>query len=114
MELQSKGASRCLQLLYVGRRNSVGWIDEQGHHTRRGSQLVQYLQSLRRYLRVRLGHARDVAARLVKAGDEAELDRVARGSEDNGYRLGRRLCRKRRRSASRSNHGHLTMNQISH
>ena len=39
-----------------------------------GKQLVQKLQPLRHCLHVRLGHAGDVAARPVKAGDEAELE----------------------------------------
>ena len=34
---------------------------------------MQQLQPLRRYLYVQIGDARDVAARSVKAGDEAEL-----------------------------------------
>jgi hypothetical protein len=61
-----------------------------------------------------LGYAGDIAARPIKAGDEVELHRIAGGSEDNGNRSGRRLCGKRRRSASRGNHSHLTMNQIGH
>ena len=61
-----------------------------------------------------LGHARDVAARPVQAGDEAKLDRVGAQFEDDRNSRGRRLCRERRRSAGRGNHGHLTMNQIGH
>ena len=64
-------------------------------------------------LHVRLGHAGDVAARPVKAGDEAELDRVAARFEDDRNGRGRRLRRKRRRSGRCGNHGHPTMNQIS-
>ena len=115
MELQPEGTSRCLHLLRVGLGNSgIGWIDEQGYDARRGDQLVQQLQPLRRYLHVRIGHARDIAARPVKAGDEAEPDRVGGHFEDDRNGRGRRLCRKRRRSGGRGNHGHLTMNQISH
>ena len=73
---------------------------------------MQQFQPLRRYLHVRLGHARDVAARPIKTGDEAKPDRVAARFEDDRNGRGRRLCRKRRRSAGRGNHGHLTMNQI--
>ena len=93
-------------------KSGIGRVDEQRHDARRGNQLVQQFQPLRRYLHVQLGHARDVAARPVKAGDEAELDRVAAHFEDDRNGRGRRLCRKRRRSAGRGNHGHLTMNQI--
>ena len=114
MELQPECAGRRLHVLRGGLGNSgIGWIDEQGHDARRGDQLVQQLQPLRRGLHVRLGHARDVAARPAKAGDEAEPDRVAARFEDDRNGRGRRLCRKRRRSAGRGNHGHLTMNQIS-
>jgi hypothetical protein len=73
---------------------------------------MQQFQSLREYLPVQLGYARDVAARLVKAGDEPELDRVATRFEDDRNICGRRLRGERRRSAGRGNHGHLTMNQI--
>src|SRR5262249_12263648 len=114
-ELQPEGMSRCLQLLRVGfGKTGVGWIDEQGHDARRGDQLVQQLQLFWRDLYVRLGHARDIAARSIKAGDEVELHRVAEDAEDNGNCSGRRLCRERRRSTSCGNNGHLTMDQISH
>ena len=37
IELQPKGASRCLQLLRVGLGNCrIGWIDEQSNGARRG------------------------------------------------------------------------------
>ena len=49
----------------------------------------------------------------LRLADEAEPDRVAARFEDDRNGRGRRLCRKRRRSAGRGNHGHLTMNQIS-
>ena len=58
------------------------------------------------------GHAREVAAWPVQAGDKSKLDRVAAGQEDDRNRRGRRLGRQRRRSAARGNHGHLTTNQI--
>ena len=79
---------------------------------RRRKQLVQQFQPLRRYLGVRLSHARDVAARTVKAGNEAELNRVGARLEDDRDCRGRRLGRKRRRSAGRGNYGHLTLNQV--
>ena len=112
MELQPEGA-RPPHLTHCSSRVSgIGRVDEQRHDARRGKQLVQQFQPLRRYLHVQLGHARDVAARPVKAGDEAELDRVAARFEDDRNGRGRCLCRKRRRSAGRGNHGHLTTNQI--
>jgi hypothetical protein len=66
----------------------------QSHSPRRdtssGDQLMQQFQPLRRYLHVGLGDARDVAARTVKAGDEAEPDRIGRRFEDdrNGHSRG--------------------------
>ncbi len=60
-----------------------------------------------------LGRARDVAARPIWAGHQAKSDRITAHLEDDRNGRGRRLCRKRRRSGGRGNHGHLTMNQIS-
>ena len=92
MELQSNARSRCLHLLRGCLGNSgIGWIDEDGDDARGGDQLVQQLQPFRRYLPVRLGHACDVAARTVKAGDEAELHRVAGRFEDDRNGCGRSL-----------------------
>ena len=73
---------------------------------------MHQFQSLRYHLHIRLGHACDVAVWPVQTADEAELDRVAARFEDDRYSFGRGLCRKCRRSAGRSNHGHLTVYQI--
>src|SRR6516165_7133308 len=73
---------------------------------------MQQFQLLWKYLPVQLSYACDVAARLVKAGDEPELDRVPARFEDDRDICGRCLRCERRRSASRGNHSHLTMNQI--
>src|SRR6516165_9827977 len=73
---------------------------------------MQQFQPLRDYLPVQLSYAGDVAARPVKTGDEAELDRVAARFKDDRNGCGRRLRCECRRSAGRGNHGHLTMNQI--
>jgi hypothetical protein len=114
MQLQPEGTGRCLHLLGVGLGNSgIGWIDEQGHDAHRGEQLVQQLQPLRRCLQVQLGCARDVAARLAEARDKAKPNRVRAQFKDDRNGRGRRLCRKRCRSCRRSNHGHMTMNQVS-
>ena len=58
------------------------------------------------------GRACDVAARMVKVGDEAELYRVGGRFKDDRTARGRCLCGKRRSSSSRCNHSHLPMNQI--
>src|SRR5262245_56468817 len=60
------------------------------------------------------GHARDVAAWLVEAGDEAELDRVAAAHEDDRYGRRRRLGRNARWGVGRGDHRHLPVYQISH
>ena len=69
-------------------------IDEERHDGRRGDQLVQQFQPLRFYLQVNISHAGDVAARPVKAGHEAEPDRVGARFKDDRDSRGRRLGRK--------------------
>jgi hypothetical protein len=75
---------------------------------------MQPFQPLRHYLNIQLGHARDIAAWPVKAGDEAKAHRVTTRLEDDRNGRGPSLGRKRRRSSGRGNHGDLTMSQISH
>src|SRR5262249_40568519 len=64
MELQAEGVGRRLQVscIYLG-KSGIGRVDEVRKGARRGDQFVQQFQPLRRYLRVQVGHARDVAAR---------------------------------------------------
>jgi len=79
-----------------------------------GAGLVVLLAALWTAL-VHAGAAEDklsAAAWPIKAGDEAEPDRVAAHFHDNRNACGRCLCRKRRRGRGCGNHGHLTMNQI--
>ena len=73
---------------------------------------MQQFQPLRKYLRVQLSDARNVAARPVKAVDETELDRIAPRFEDDWNGCRRRLRCERGRSAGRGNHGHLTPDQF--
>ena len=78
LEIQPEGVSRCLQLPCDGIRESgIGRVDQQGYDASRGDQLMQQFQPLLRYLHISLGDPRDVAARTVKARNEAELNRVA-------------------------------------
>ena len=90
----------------------VARVNKQGYDGRRRDQLVQQLQSLRRDFDAQLGHARDVAARPVKAGDEPDLDGVGAPFEDDWNGRGRRLCRKCGHSGGRGNYGNFAMNQI--
>ena len=114
MELQPEGAGRRLQVFRYGLCNKgAGRVDEKRNDVRRGYQLAQQFQPLRPQLRVHVGHAGDIAARSVEAGDKSSRDRISSDLEYDGNRRGRRLCRKRRRrTTGRSNHGHLTANQI--
>jgi hypothetical protein len=54
---------------------------------------VQRLQPLRPHLNAQRGHARNVAARPVQAGDKSSFDRVDPCLEDDGNRRSRRLGR---------------------
>ena len=74
---------------------------------------MQQLQLLRRELSSVEGRTRDIAARPVEAGDEAELHRIAGGREDDWNRRGCRLGGQRRDgAAARVNDRHLAANQI--
>src|SRR5215472_11081915 len=108
MELEPETTGRCLQLLRFGFDKRIDWVDEQSHDTYGGDQLVQQLQPFWRYLYVRLGHPRDIAARPIKAGDEVEFHRIADGGEDNRNSGSRRLCRECRWSGGCGDDGHLT------
>ncbi len=77
-----------------------------------GHQLTQQLQPLRRQLNREKIDTCQVAAGLGEARNKTELDRVFADDEDDGDRGGRRLCRKRRRSASRGDHGKRPANQF--
>jgi hypothetical protein len=113
LEFQPDGPGSALHFSGSGLGLSgIGRVDEQGYDTRRGKQLMQQLQPLRRYLHVCLSHARDVATWSSQTRDEADSDRIGARFEDDRNRRVRRLCRQRRRSAGRGNHGHLIMNQI--
>src|SRR5262249_894847 len=50
---------------------------------------------------------------LKEAGDKSNLNRVEPYDKDNWNGRGRRLCGRRRGTANRCDHGHLTANQIS-
>src|SRR5215510_917269 len=63
-------------------------------------------------LRRNEGDTGDVAARPVETGDEAELNRVAAGYEDDRDRRSRRLGYNCRGDVMRSDHRHLTAYQI--
>ncbi len=111
MELHAEGPGRCLQASRLGIGIGISRVDEDSHDGRRGDQLVQQLQPLGPQLHVQRGHAGEVAAGSVQAGDKSSRDRIATGLEDDRNRRGRCLGR-RYRWAIRGNHGDLTANQI--
>jgi hypothetical protein len=88
-------------------------MDEHGDCCRFGHELAQQFQSLVRQFAGEKAHARDVATRPVKTGDEAQRNRVATGREDDGHRRGCGLGRERRNAVA-DDHGHWPVNQISH
>ena len=72
MELQPETASRCLHALCCLFGYSwISRVNEERENLCGGNQLVQQLQPFRRDLNGQLGYAGDIAARTVKAGDEA-------------------------------------------
>jgi hypothetical protein len=73
---------------------------------------VQQLKPLRRYLHAQVGHARNIAARSVEAGNKSECDRISCDLEHNRNGSGRRLRSECRRGGARDDYGDLTMNQI--
>jgi hypothetical protein len=75
--------------------------------------LAQQLESLCSYQAAEPAHAGDVAARPVQTRNEATLDRIITGSEDNRYRRCRGLGGKRR-AAVRYDHRHGQMDQVCH
>src|SRR5215470_14919563 len=64
-------------------------------------------------LRRNEGDTGDVAARPVEGGDEAKLNRIAAGYEDDRDRRSRRLGYNCRGGVMRSDHRHLTAYQVS-
>jgi len=75
---------------------------------------VQEPDPLGRELRIRGGDARDVGARTIEAGDEAEFDRIGPDAEHNRNCGGRGLggnCRWR--AARRDDRGHPATDQLS-
>ena len=73
---------------------------------------MQQLQPFRCHPLVRLCDARHVAAWTVKAGDEAELHRVAAHFEDDRNGRGCSFGCERGRGAARGNDRYLTAHQI--
>jgi hypothetical protein len=73
---------------------------------------VQQFQPFGRNHRVQISYARDIAARVTKAGDEAETEGISGRFKDNRNGCGFCLRRKRRWSPGCGNHGDLVMNQL--
>src|SRR6516162_6964398 len=111
MKLQTPDAGRRLQLSCLNVAAREGRIDERGDGARIGKQLVQQLQSLATELGVQRGDAGEVATGLVQTGNEADLDRIGAGDEDDRNGCGcslRRDCR----LAIRGNNAYPSTNQV--
>jgi hypothetical protein len=104
------GRRQRLPLLGVGNRGISG-IDKECDDARCRQQLVQQLQSLPTQFGVQRGHACEIPARSVQAGNEPDLNRIGASDEDNGNRTGCSLGGYRRLAVC-SNHGDLAANQI--
>src|SRR5258708_11867813 len=91
----------------------VGRVDEQCDDCSCGHQFVQELKPLCDHGDIKDAYARDVAARVVEAGDETSCDWVNADENDDRNRRSRRLGSECRRSAAGCHdHGHLTANEI--
>src|SRR5215831_11423900 len=112
MELDPKDVRRRLQASPCEFAIRIARVEEHSNGGRRGNYLVQQLQPFRRYLYVQLRRARDIAAWPAQGADEAELHRICRGREDDGYRGDCRFGGERSRGTGRRDYLHLAMNQI--
>jgi hypothetical protein len=77
-----------------------------------GANSPKQLQPLRHQFVDQEGHARNVCARPIEAGDEPQLDRINPGYKDNGDGRGRSLCRERGRRGIRYKDIDLTSDQL--
>jgi hypothetical protein len=76
---------------------------------------MQECQPLGHHLRLERIEAGRVAARPREAGDQTKLDRVSTAAEHDRDRRGRSFGRDRSgRGTGRGDHGHTTVDQISH
>src|SRR5246500_603870 len=105
MKRDAEAASRgqCSRGLGL-RKHRIGRIDEEAHNIGLWHELVQQLQPLRSDECIELRNTCDVLAWLVEVCDEAKLDRIKTGLEDdrNGRFRGPRC--ERCRCAGRSDH----------
>jgi hypothetical protein len=94
-----------------GLTEGIVGMDEIVDHGGGGYQLAQQLQSFPRDRCSKEARASDVATRPVEASDEAQFDRIAAATENDGNGGGCRLG-DQRRSGIRGDHSDLTANQI--
>src|SRR5439155_25144432 len=113
VEMQPKYACCRLRVARLGLRTWICRVDEEADRSGYRHQLVQQLQPFRREFVAKEAHACDIATRPVEAGNETKFDRVAAGGENdwNGRRRGFG-CERSRAAPGRSDHGHLTADQI--
>jgi hypothetical protein len=110
--VQADRASRVLHSCRVALGIRVVGIDQNREDLGRRHQLMQKPELLRRQRAGNQVHAGQVAARTAEAGDQAGLDRLDAGVEDNWNRGRRSLRRQRRRAVAGDKHGDLPASQF--
>src|SRR5580704_13115488 len=110
---QPEDSPSLLKISRQGLRKGTCWVKKQGNDSRSWDELVQHLQQLRADLHTQTGHARDVAARSVQAGDKSKHHRVGPYPEYDRDRTGCPLRGQCRLTAiDRGNNSHLTANEF--
>ena len=113
VQRQPNPTGRLLDLRYLRLGSRPGRIDENRDGFCRGSQLAQDSHPLCRKLGADVCDARDIAARMVEALNQAQLHGVGPVFEDYRYRGGRRLCCQcDGRVTTGRYHGHRAANEV--
>src|SRR5881394_2455179 len=82
MQKPPASARQHLQLSHAGLSVRIVRICQQANYRDIGNDLTQRLQTLRQQLSADRGHARNVAAGAVEAGDKTNLDRIGTRLKD--------------------------------
>src|SRR6516162_9257734 len=109
----SKRACRVLELRHIDIGIRIVRIYQYCDRCVRGKQLLHQLEALGPKQRGVQPKSGDVAAGLIEAGDEAELDRITAAGEHDRYRRGRRFGRRYRRITTlRHDECHMTAHEV--
>src|SRR5262245_47051076 len=91
MQTPAPDARQLLHLTRTGLGIRVAWVNEKPDRPCVGNDFAEQFQSLRRKLPAQAGHARNVAARPVEAGDKADPDWITSHLKDDRYGSRRNL-----------------------